>query len=107
LPTKRIALGRSLGPMTTKATTTTSSNSVGATSNIYKQSGRRWNSAVFGFRGRSRRRGQIGRALAFDLFRRGRRRFVLGHALLEAFDALGDIAHHVRKAALAEQQQDE
>src|SRR3990167_3779882 len=38
----------------------------------------------------------------------GRRRAVVfRHALLEAFDTLGDIAHHVRKTALAEQEQDE
>jgi hypothetical protein len=30
---------------------------------------------------------------------------VFGHALLEAFDALGEIAHHVRNLAAAEQQQ--
>jgi hypothetical protein len=34
------------------------------------------------------------------------RLLVLAHALLEAFDALGDIAHHLRKAALAEQEEE-
>src|SRR3546814_14399016 len=39
--------------------------------------------------------------------RRGRRRIVFRHALLEALDALGDVAHHIGKAPLAEQQQDD
>src|SRR3546814_15385649 len=38
---------------------------------------------------------------------RDRRRFVLDHAFLEALDALGHVAHHVGKPALAEQQQDD
>jgi hypothetical protein len=39
-------------------------------------------------------------------FGRCRRSFVIGHALLEGFDAFGDIAHHVRNlAAAAEDQQ--
>src|SRR3546814_3915693 len=41
------------------------------------------------------------------LRRGGGRSVILRHALFEAFDALGDIAHHVGKAALAEQQQDQ
>src|SRR3546814_4057480 len=39
--------------------------------------------------------------------RRGRRLIVFRHALLEALDARGDVAHHIGKAPLAEQQQDD
>src|SRR3546814_16716057 len=62
-------------------------------------------SAAFGGRRRWRRR--IDRATALDAPRFRRLLLVLGHPLLEAFDALGDIPHHVGEAALAEQQQDD
>src|SRR3546814_9796600 len=102
LPTKRIALGRSLGPMTTRATTTTSNNSVGATSNIQLAFPQEEGSELVVLVGRRRHRRDVRGPLAFDMLRRGGgRSVILRHALFEAFDALGDIAHHVGKAALA------
>src|SRR3546814_11335691 len=59
-------------------------------------------SAAFGGRRRWRRR--IDRATALDAPRFRRLLLVLGHPLLEAFDALGDFPHHVGEAALADTQ---
>src|SRR3546814_20289906 len=107
LPTKRIALGKSLGPMTTRATTTTSNNSVGATSNIQLASPQEEGSELVVLVGRRRHRRDVGGALAFDMLRcGGGRNVIFRHALFEALYTLGDVAHHVRKAALAEHQQD-
>jgi hypothetical protein len=47
-----------------------------------------------------------GRRGGFDA-RRGLCVVIFGHAFFEALNALGDIAHHVGKPPLAEQQQDE
>src|SRR3546814_3700888 len=70
LPTKRIALGKSLGPMTTRATTTTSNNSVGATSNIQLASPQEEGSELVVLVGRRRHRRDVGSAMAFDMLRR-------------------------------------
>src|SRR3546814_16926230 len=108
LPTKRIALGKSLGPMTTRATTTTSNNSVGATSNIQLASPQEEGSELVVLVGRRRHRRDVGSALAFDMLRcGGGRNVIFRHALFEALYTLGDVAHHVRKAAFADQQQDQ
>src|SRR3546814_14463103 len=50
------------------------------------------------------RSGGLHRRLRLKALRLLRLLLVFSHALLEAFDALGDIAHHVGKPALAEQQ---
>src|SRR3546814_20613283 len=80
LPTKRIALGKSLGPMTTRATTTTSNNSVGATSNIQLASPQEEGSELVVLVGRRRHRRVVGSALAFDLLRCGGGRNEIGRA---------------------------
>ena len=119
-PTKRIALGRSLGPITTSATIATSSNSVRVEIEhlIYRHVRRRPAACRTRAR-RDQRSSRAGRARLRGSTAAGRRArlrldagggfgrrwlVVLGHALLELFDALGDVAHHVREAAAAEQQ---
>src|SRR3546814_11963715 len=92
--------------MTTRATTTTSNNSVGATSNIQLASPQEEGSELVVLVGRRRHRRDVGSALAFDMLRcGGGRNVIFRHALFEALYTLGDVAHHVRKAAFAEQQQ--
>src|SRR3546814_4649811 len=98
LPTKRIALGKSLGPMTTRATTTTSNNSVGATSNIQLASPPEKGSELVVLVGRRRHRRDVWSALSFDMLRCGGGRTVLfRHALFEALSYLGDVAHPAPK----------
>src|SRR3546814_8125509 len=86
--------------MTTRATTTTSNNSVGATSNIQLASPQEEGSELVVLVGRRRHRRDVGSALAFDMLRcGGGRNVIFRHALFEALYTLGDVAHHVRKAA--------
>src|SRR6478672_1233939 len=113
-----MTLGRSLGPMKISARIATTASSVESTPNIadlYRLTarvvaGRRWRSGGLG-----RTRGHVDRVL---VARQARRLLaallvialallilIVGHALLEAFEALGDVAHHRREPVAAEQQQ--
>src|SRR3546814_11926528 len=84
--------------MTTRATTTTSNYSVGATSNIQLASPQEEGSELVVLVGRRRHRRDVGSALAFDMLRcGGGRNVIFRHALFEALYTLGDVAHHVRK----------
>src|SRR5580704_12592381 len=116
-PSVRMTPGSSFGPITTSATTPMSRNSVQLMSNIQ---------STLRPRGRDRRESSraldlalgfgapldIGGRLVVDgLYRRiglgGFGGILVGHAFLEGFDALGDVAHHVRNlAASAEHQQE-
>src|SRR5690242_9916829 len=94
-PTTRIARGRSLGPMTTSATTRTRRNSLGAISNTAASALR----PVVLHRLQVMRRIGIGIGLRLQPRRRPDGLILLRHPLLEAFDALGDVAHQVGKTA--------
>src|SRR3546814_15478914 len=63
--------------MTTRATTTTSNNSVGATSNIQLASPQEEGSELVVLVGRRRHRRDVGSALAFDMLRCGDRKSVV------------------------------
>src|SRR3546814_13783097 len=98
LPTERIALGKSLGPMTTRATTTTSNNSVGATSNIQLASPHEEVSELVVLVVRRRHRRDVGSSLAFDMLRCGVGRNVMClHALFNSLCPLGYVISEVRR----------
>src|SRR5215212_6839724 len=130
LPSVRSAFGRSFGPMTMSATAPITSTSPQLMSNMVgprrlaPSSARRRTAAsprsaglALADRGGGGRRLRRRRRLVLDRAHRigrGRRRrgrgggrVFLAHALLEGFDALGDVAHHVRDLAAPEQQQDD
>src|SRR5271163_95263 len=118
-PSARMTPGSSFGPITISATTPMSRNSVQLMSNIKtlrplagavadRREGSRALDLALGFGAPL----DVGSRLMVDgLHRRvrlgsGFGAIVIGHALLEGFDALGDVAHHVRNlAAPAEHQQ--
>src|SRR5215212_7154764 len=130
LPSVRSAFGRSFGPMTMSATAPITSTSPQLMSNMVgprrlaPSSARRRTAASprsaglaladrsgGGRRLRRRRRLVLDGAQRIGRGRRRRRRYggrlFLAHALLEGFDALRDVAHHVRDLAAPEQQQDD
>src|SRR5580704_8688616 len=95
-PSVRNTPGSSFGPITISATTPISRNSLQLMSNMKTLRPPRPPAAAACLAGRGDRR--VG-------FGRGFRRLVLGHALLEGFDALGDVAHQVRNLAAAAEDQ--
>src|SRR5690606_36345490 len=110
LPNVRSMRGKSLGPTTTIITIAITSISVQPTSSMVRasaKSGRRARQHLGGL-GRLRLGGlhRLVGAMFHRLGRLARFRFVLvRHALLEALDALGHVAHQLRNLAAAEQEQ--
>src|SRR5580704_10347449 len=106
-PSVRNTPGSSFGPITISATTPINRNSLQLISNMKTPRPPRPPAACLAGRG-DRREGAASARPCSRTRRAGLGRFhglVLGHALLEGFDALGDVAHHVRNLAAAAEDQ--